>query len=119
MVPAQKEHLYVAFGERLRELRSTKDLTQAALGRRVGLTRTSITNIEAGRQHISLGVLYRLADALGEPAGALLPLMDNYLAEEPGGILHARISKLAAPEQQYIRRLAEGSSGPARAMKGA
>lgn len=43
------------------------------LAERVGLTRTSVTNIESGVQHINLRQLYLLAAAVGLPPARLLP----------------------------------------------
>jgi transcriptional regulator with XRE-family HTH domain len=40
---------------------------------RSDLSRTSVVNIEAGRQGVALATLYRLADALGANPGDLLP----------------------------------------------
>ena len=48
-------------------------MTQDRLGMLIGLSRTSITNIEKGRQHVSLHHLYRIADVLGVPPDMLLP----------------------------------------------
>lgn len=48
-------------------------MTQARLGRTVGLSRTSITNIERGRQHVALHHLFAIADALNVPPAVLLP----------------------------------------------
>ena len=48
-------------------------MTQDRLGRLVGLSRTSITNIEKGRQHVSLHQILRIADALEVEPEFLLP----------------------------------------------
>ena len=48
-------------------------MTQERLGTLVGLSRTSITNIEKGRQHVPLHQLYRIADALDVTPTMLLP----------------------------------------------
>lgn len=48
-------------------------MTQATLGKRVGLSRTSITNIEKGRQHVALHVLYDLATELEVQPEVLMP----------------------------------------------
>lgn len=65
---------YRAFGDLVRLHREGRpDLTQEKLGRLVGLSRTSITNIEKGRQHIALHQLFALADALKVRPEALLP----------------------------------------------
>lgn len=48
-------------------------MTQEKLGRLVGLSRTSITNIERGHQHVSLHHIFAIAEALRVPPDALLP----------------------------------------------
>lgn len=58
------ERCYKRFGQNLRNVRIACDLTQEALAKRVGLTRTSIVNIEAGRQRILLDDVQRFAAAL-------------------------------------------------------
>jgi transcriptional regulator with XRE-family HTH domain len=40
------------FGARMREARMAAEATQAELARALGLTRSSVANIEAGRQHV-------------------------------------------------------------------
>ncbi len=53
-----------ALGYRLQSLREEKGLTQGELAERIGLTRTSVTNMEAGRQNITVNLLYKIADEL-------------------------------------------------------
>jgi len=53
--------------------RAQDGLTQEALGKLVGLSRTSITNIEKGRQPVALHQLFALAEALRVQPAALLP----------------------------------------------
>lgn len=48
-------------------------LTQQDLADKVGLTRTSVTNIEKGNQQVSLAMLYRFASALNVSPTDLLP----------------------------------------------
>ena len=67
------QQLYLEFGRLLREARTAADLTQQEVAGRVGLTRTSITNIERGSQHISLHQLFLLANAVGRNPTDLLP----------------------------------------------
>ena len=54
----------VTFAMKMREHRERLGMSQAQLGRLVGLGRTSITNIEAGRQPVSLATACRIAEAL-------------------------------------------------------
>jgi transcriptional regulator with XRE-family HTH domain len=59
-------------GERVRELRADRGLTQLRLAERSGISRPSIANVEAGRQNVSLRQLCALASALGVEVGDLV-----------------------------------------------
>jgi transcriptional regulator with XRE-family HTH domain len=65
--------LYKEFGRLLKAARKDARLTQNEVAGRVGLSRTSITNIERGTQHIPLHQLFLLASAVGVTPAALLP----------------------------------------------
>jgi transcriptional regulator with XRE-family HTH domain len=67
-----EQRFYEIVGERVRRLRSDR-LTQEGLASRVGLKRTSITNLERGNQKVPLHVLLRLSRALSCELAALLP----------------------------------------------
>lgn len=54
----------VIFGERLRELRTARNLTQDELAERCGSNRPFISNLERGVKVPSLTMILRLADAL-------------------------------------------------------
>lgn len=64
---------YREVGRRVRSARKKCKLTQQGLAESVSLTRTSITNIEKGRQKLLLHTLADLGEALGVEASALLP----------------------------------------------
>lgn len=74
---ADDRAVYRSVGARVSAIRRQQGLTQDTLATLVGLTRTSITNIEAGRQGISLPLFLSLADALGVELGDLLGHMDG------------------------------------------
>lgn len=57
------ESIYQKFGAKVELLRVTKGLSQTELAKRVGLTRGSICNIEAGRQRILLADIEKFAQA--------------------------------------------------------
>jgi transcriptional regulator with XRE-family HTH domain len=65
--------LYRAFGNLVRLGRARRDLSQEELGRLVGLSRTSITNIEKGRHHLVIHQLLAFSRALKVPPEVLLP----------------------------------------------
>ncbi|MBV8092995.1 MAG: helix-turn-helix transcriptional regulator [Acetobacteraceae bacterium] len=66
----------MAVGQRIAKLRTGR-LTQEALANKTGLTRTSIINIEKGRQQILLHTLMDISRALQVPVGELIPELDN------------------------------------------
>jgi len=57
-------------GQRLVRLRKDADLTQAALAALVGVSQVQISLIESGQREPSVGVLRKLAKALGVSLGA-------------------------------------------------
>lgn len=75
---------YKHIGMAIRRGREALDMTQSELARLVGLSRTSLTNIELGRQRILVDQLADLANALHVPFNTLLPDLDSEtLVDEP------------------------------------
>ncbi len=73
---AQNKNYYVAVGRQIAQARQAK-MTQESLAQRLSLTRTSIINIEKGRQQILVHTLADIAGALGVPITTLLPPQDD------------------------------------------
>ena len=70
----RSESLYTTFGQLVQTHRQRlRGMTQAELGHRIGLSRTSVTNIESGRHHVSLRQFLLIAKALEISPEALLP----------------------------------------------
>ena len=94
-------------------------MTQEQLAAKLRLTRTSITNIERGRQHIQLHVLYRLARSLEVEVLDLLPSQKS-LEEMPAFKLVALsddewLTRTIAPERPrhvQISQTTGRSGGP-------
>ena len=59
------EPCYRQIGARLESIRKVLGLTQDEIAKRIGLERTSVVNIEAGRQRILLHQVEAIAEALG------------------------------------------------------
>src|ERR1700722_151166 len=70
---ARVDDFYEHFGQRVRSARLDLGLNQEALGHRVGLERSSISNVEKGRQRVQLHMLLEFAAALDVPPAQLLP----------------------------------------------
>lgn len=60
-------------GERVKAARVAARETQAEVALAVGMHRTHLVQIEAGRENITIGTLYGLADHFGVSASQLLP----------------------------------------------
>ena len=87
----EQQRFYMEVGRRIRDARHRQvpRLTQDALAKMVGLTRTSITNVEHGRQKCLLHTLADIATALHVAAGSLLPA-PNVAAVNLDGALRGR-----------------------------
>lgn len=66
------ERIYRRLGERIRAARLRAGLSQERLAGRLGLVRTSVVNIEAGRQRILFHQVKTFAAALQIKPAALL-----------------------------------------------
>lgn len=89
---------YEEVGRRIRLARKGR-LTQQDLADRVSLTRTSITNIEKGRQKLLLHTLSDIAEALQVSPADLLPASSVESANELDDVLKDRPDT----EREWIR----------------
>jgi transcriptional regulator with XRE-family HTH domain len=62
--PKPIEPIYAAIGARVRYIRDVIGMDQTTLAKQTGLTRTSLTNFEAGNQRCPLHVIEKMATAL-------------------------------------------------------
>lgn len=69
--------VYRLIGQRIREAREKRGLSQERLANEVALTRTSITNIEKGRQKVLVHTLFLLSEALGVSVVELITVPDK------------------------------------------
>lgn len=65
--------LYRHIGRRIQQFRTERHLSQDELARMVGISRTSVVNIEKGRQRLPIHTLWEIAGALHVDPHALLP----------------------------------------------
>lgn len=67
------ENFYAKLGENIKAVRNKRGYSQDDLTKYVGLTRTSIVNIEKGRQHPPMHVIMNIASFLNVDITELLP----------------------------------------------
>ena len=73
----------IEVGQRLRELRQTRGLTQGELARAGRLGQATLSNYESGRRDILLGMTERVAEALGVTLGYLLDVPHIWVIRDP------------------------------------
>jgi transcriptional regulator with XRE-family HTH domain len=103
------DRLYAEFGQLVRRHRQRLGLTQDQLAERIALARTSITNIERGRQKILLHQLFQLAESMGVSPEAILPTSQP----EPSPHVDEKLPRsLNAREREWVQRVvATGTKG--------
>lgn len=101
MPNALPHDFYVRLGLRLRERRKSAGLTQQDLAKALELSRTSITNMESGRQPLLVHTLVAAASAVGVAPSELIPEVEP---EAAAGQDH--FERIADPaEQQWVERV--------------
>ena len=71
------ELVQLAFGARLRVLRHDRLLTLEQVAEAAGLHHNYVGSVERGERNVSLFNIWRIANALGLPAAALLDELPN------------------------------------------
>lgn len=95
---------YEEVGRRLRQARTEAELTQQQLASKVGLSRASVANIEAGRQPFLLHTLNSFAAALEVKPQSLLP-DDGAQAADLELPVEKELEDLSEAEQRWVRRV--------------
>lgn len=123
---ADEEAVYRAVGERIRTAREQQadKLSQANLAKKLEISRASIVNIEAGRQHAPLYLLWKIAQQLDVELVSLIPSRAD-LAPAPstvvlGSEMREEIKKYSNGDEamesalsSFIAQAVEQLSGPA------
>lgn len=94
-----EKEFYTRFGQTLRKVRKAAGLSQEDLGKAVGLNRTSVSNIEKGRQKILLHTFSEVAQVLKAELRDLLPLP---IDEKP--MVEPDMSRLRPAERAFIAK---------------
>ena len=113
---ADSDDLYRELGRKIRQARERfgEKLSQEALAQRLGLSRASMVNIEAGRQRAPLHLLWQIAELLGADLTMLIPSREEMLATsnrvELEKAMMKQIEDFATGDAGRIKRLAAFAS---------
>lgn len=109
-VAVLQDSFYRLLGRRLSEARRAANVSQIRLADSVGISRSSLANIEAGRQPIYLHVLVGVAEQLGK---SLMELVPGVQSIDPR--TEKNFKKLVASKQHWIIKVLQS---PAQHEKG-
>lgn len=107
MPQIDEQRLYATIGDKIKQARVVRGLSQGDLASAAGLERTSVTNIEGGRQRPPLHILFRLCATLHIEPTDIFPRLEDLLGrptvevEHMGGVAH--LPPLAASIVQSLR----------------
>ncbi len=92
-------------GERIRELRKERGLTQRALAERVGVSQQNVSQIEKGDRQPQAEELPRFARALGVPVSSLFPSEEETATVPVMGYVGAGAEIYSPEEDQELDRV--------------
>jgi transcriptional regulator with XRE-family HTH domain len=109
---AEWDELYSGLGRNIRDARlRTDEFSQDKLAKRLKLSRASIVNIEAGRQHAPLHLLWQIAEVLGTDLALLIPRREDL-------VLPASSVPLDEEMARQIEDAAQGNEETAKLLAG-
>ena len=95
----------MTIGERIRELRNEKKLTQSGLAQQVGLTYIQVGRYEKGKSKPSSDVLQKLADVLNTTTDYLMNGMDEVVSaqlQDKELLSQFKAVEKLSPEDKYL-----------------
>lgn len=113
-----QDELYAIVGGNIKKARKGLGMSQSNLSAVINLSRTSVVNIEQGRQHPSLFLLWQISNALKVNISDLLPdntsEKRNLHRESPHGTILERIKdpQLSENLMEKLRNLTERIINP-------
>lgn len=96
------ENFYTHVGEKLRSVRMAAGFSQDVLAQRVGLTRSSIANLEAGRQRVALHLFVAICQALDKDICEFLPEKPEPHRSPISSSIEERLAGSPQSMQQFV-----------------
>lgn len=97
------ERIYLIIGERIRIRRNELGYSQTQLGKKVSLTRSSIANIEAGRQRPMIHTVMQIANELGMEPRDFLPEVEQ--PQRPMSLETGSLDGQPESTQNFVQRV--------------
>lgn len=98
-------HVYEVIGRNIKRFRELNKFSQTDLGEKIGLTRSSIANIETGRQKVQIDTLYQIAMVLYVEIEQLLPKVNEVISNKDEDIQLEFFSGFEEDEQDWLRKV--------------
>ena len=99
---AMEDEYYRRFGHSLRRVRKAAGLSQEDLAGAIGLTRTSVSNIENGRQKVLLHAFEKILRVLNVQPSDLLPETASGSSKHLMGL--DRLREIDEPGLKFVER---------------
>lgn len=80
------KHINEVVGQRIRDLRNEQDISQETLAQRLGISRATLVELEAGRRPLNVPEAQALSDIFGLPMGDIVsaaPQITLHIEKEP------------------------------------
>ena len=99
-----QDNFYKLVGTKITNYRKERKMSQAAFATRLGLSRSSIVNIELGRQHTPPHVLWQIAQVFALPINELFPSKEelDIFSSNPTLIQALKTSSVSNSNQKSI-----------------
>jgi transcriptional regulator with XRE-family HTH domain len=114
VVTSEQRDFYRGLGAAIRRERLDHGWTQRDMANELSISRTSLANIELGRQQVLLHHVVEIAARLGVSIAELLPAREDGRHEAVGRALDA----LPAEQQDWVRETLTTGRGHSGAAKG-
>jgi transcriptional regulator with XRE-family HTH domain len=106
---ADFDELYRELGRKVRQARQREGqrLSQDELAKRLGISRASVVNIEAGRQRAPLHLLWQIAEVLGNDLTSMIPSREELLPQ----------AKNVELDREMMKQIEDAANGDANTLK--
>lgn len=94
-----------AFGAAVREQREARNLAQEELANLADIERSHMGKLERGQHMPTLALVFKIANALGLPPGALIDGTEIHLRDAPAG-------NLPAPRRRIAKKTSKAEADP-------